>query len=318
MERKRQSKRQRKLRKLKRIRILSMIIILGGLLSILALKLYVEASDGSEIIIFKYDKEASGATAYGEPSYDESLYQIVENSEGSPTVKDVRLDTDVESKLALLAAEDEEIAQIYADKNSYPEELLTALANNPELKEFVKGYLSSDSTVKAGLNEAELFQDFPLLLQWDSRWGYAPYGKTNIGISGCGPTCMAMVIFSLTRDASATPDALAAYSMKNGYYSQGSGTAWLFMTDAAKAYGLNAKELGLDEESMKSYLDLGRPIICAMRPGDFTTVGHFIVIYGYDKDGFLINDPNSRERSGRHWDFDTLQYQIKNLWGYYI
>ena len=58
MERKRQRKRQRKLRKLKRIRILSMIIILGGLLSILTLKLYVEASDGSEIIIFKYDKEA--------------------------------------------------------------------------------------------------------------------------------------------------------------------------------------------------------------------------------------------------------------------
>lgn len=100
MKRKRQRKRQRKL---KCIRILSMIIILGELLSILTLKLYVKASDGS------------------------------------PIVKDVRLDTDVESKLSLLAAEDEEIAQIYADKNSYPEELLTALANNPELKEFVKG-----------------------------------------------------------------------------------------------------------------------------------------------------------------------------------
>lgn len=315
MKRKRQRKRQRKL---KCIRILSMIIILGGLLSILTLKLYVKASDGSEIVIFKYDKEVSEATAYGEPVYDESLYQIVESSEGSPIVKDVRLDTDVESKLSLLAAEDEEIAQIYADKNNYPEELLTALANNPELKEFVKGYLASDGTAMAGLNEEELSQDFPLLLQWDSRWGYVPYGKTNIGISGCGPTCMAMVIFSLTRDATATPDALASYSMKNGYYSQGAGTSWLFMTDAAKAYGLNAKELGLDEESMKNYLDSGRPIICAMRPGDFTTMGHFIMIYGYDKDGFLINDPNSRERSSRHWDFDTLHYQIKNLWGYYI
>ncbi len=136
MKRKRQRKRQRKL---KCIRILSMIIILGELLSILTLKLYVKASDGS------------------------------------PIVKDVRLDTDVESKLSLLAAEDEEIAQIYADKNNYPEELLTALANNPELKEFVKGYLASDGTAKAGLNEEELSQDFPLLLQWDSRWGYVPY-----------------------------------------------------------------------------------------------------------------------------------------------
>lgn len=293
MTKKKQNRKKRKLRKLKLIRALSMTIIFGGLLSILTLKLYAEASDDSETIIFEYDKEA-------------------------PITKGVCLDTDVESKLALLAVEDKEIAQIYADKNNYSEEMLTALANNPELKEFVQGYLSADGTVKAGLNDEETAQDFPLFLQWDSRWGYAPYGKTNIGLSGCGPTCMAMVIFSLTRDISATPDALAAYSMKNGYYSQGSGTSWLFMTKAANAYGLHAQELGLDEATMKSYLNSGYPIICAMRPGDFTAVGHFIMIYGYDKDGFLINDPNSRERSGRHWDFDTLHYQIKNLWGYYI
>lgn len=303
MKKKYPNKKQRKLRKLKRIRILSMIIILGGILSILTLKLYAKASEDSEILIIKYDED--------------SIYEVVESPESSPLVKDVSLDTDVEKKLALLAAENEEIAQIYADRNSYPSEVLTSLANNPELTEFVKGYLTADVTAKAGLNEEELSQNFPLLLQWDERWGYVPYGKTNIGISGCGPACMAMVIFSLTRDAAATPDALAAYSMENGYYSQGSGTSWLFMTDAAKAYGLHAKELGLDELVMKSCLDLGHPIICAMRPGDFTATGHFIVIYGYDENGFLVNDPNSRERSGRHWDFDTLQYQIKNLWGYY-
>lgn len=269
-----------------------MIIIFGGLLSILTLKLY--AKDGD--------------------NYQDAIYQ---EAGTSPVIKDVSLDPDIENKLALLADTDKEIAEIYADKDSYPVEVLTGLANNPELKEFIKGYLTNDGTVKAGLNEEELSQDFPLLLQWDSRWGYAPYGKTNIGIAGCGPTCMAMVIFSLTRDADATPNALAAYSMKNGYYSQGAGTAWLFMTNAAEAYGLHAKELGLDEAVMKSYLDLGCPIICAMRPGDFTTTGHFIMIYGYDDDGFLINDPNSRERSSRHWDFDTLHYQIKNLWGYH-
>lgn len=292
MKRKCSRRKQKERRKLKRIRTTSMIIIFGGLLSILTLKLY--AKDGD--------------------NYQDAIYQ---EAGTSPVIKDVSLDPDIENKLALLADTDKEIAEIYADKDSYPVEVLTGLANNPELKEFVKGYLTNDSTVKAGLNEEELSQDFPLLLQWDSRWGYAPYGKTNIGIAGCGPTCMAMVIFSLTRDADATPNALAAYSIKNGYYSQGAGTAWLFMTNAAEAYGLHAKELGLDEAVMKSYLDLGCPIICAMRPGDFTTTGHFIMIYGYDDDGFLINDPNSRERSSRHWDFDTLHYQIKNLWGYH-
>ena len=88
------------------------------------------------------------------------------------------------------------------------------------------------------------------------------------------------------------------------------------MTEAPAAYGIAATELGLDEEKMEQYLDEGCPIICAMRPGDFTATGHFIVIYGYDENGFMVNDPNSRERSSRHWTFDTLRYQIKNLWAY--
>ena len=156
-----------------------------------------------------------------------------------------------------------------------------------------------------------------MFIQWDQRWGYVPYGKrSNIGISGCGPACMSMVIFSLTRDESATPDALAAFSVENGYYMEGEGTAWLFMKDAATAYGLKARELGLDETVIRQCLDNGNPVICAMRPGDFTTSGHFIVIYGYDEKGFLINDPNSRERSSRHWSFEDIRWQIKNLWGY--
>ena len=65
---------------------------------------------------------------------------------------------------------------------------------------------------------------------------------------------------------------------------------------------------------MKDALDAGGLIVCSMRPGDFTTVGHFIVIRGYDDGGFYVNDPNRRSNSGRQWDFDTLYPQIRNLW----
>ena len=68
---------------------------------------------------------------------------------------------------------------------------------------------------------------------------------------------------------------------------------------------------------LQNRLDLGRPIICAMRPGDFTATGHFIVIYGYDENGFRVNDPNSMDRSGMSWSFSTLKGQIRNLWGYF-
>ncbi len=254
---------------------------------------------------------------YGNPPAPKPTAQPVSASR-PVVIDDLHLleDEETESRLASLARKDADIAEIYAKRSEYPEEMLMALAFNPEMTEFVKGYLSSDGSVTGGFTETEITQNFPLFLQWDTRWGYVPYGGMNIGMSGCGPTCLSMVIFALTGDPSATPDALAAYSMKNGYYMKGTGTAWALMTDAPYSYGLRAAELGLDEAEMKYCLDRGFPIICSMRPGDFTLTGHFIVIYGYDDTGFFVNDPNSMERSGRRWDFETLHGQIKNLWYY--
>lgn len=226
------------------------------------------------------------------------------------------LDKETEEKLLALAQDSPEITAIYRDRASYPPEMLKALALNPEILDFVKGWPDADGSVKGGFTEAELGTAHPLFMQWDDRWGYYAYGESNIGLAGCGPTCLSMIIFSLTGNKEATPDKLADYSMKNGHYVSGAGTAWSLMTAAPAAYDVSAAELGLDESAMKQLLNQGGMIICAMRPGDFTTTGHFVVIYGYDRDGFLVNDPNSRERSGKSWPFSTLKSQIKNLWGF--
>lgn len=240
----------------------------------------------------------------------------VHSQASGQTQKKTTLDKEVEEKLQVLAQDSSSIAAVYMDMASYPPELLKALTLNPEMLDFVMGWPDSDGSVTGGFNDAELQMTHPLLMQWDSRWGYYPYGESNIGLAGCGPVCLSMVIFSLTGNEDATPDKLADYSMKNGHYVAGVGTAWSLMTAAPTAYGVSSKALGLDESAMKQQLDQGGMIICAMRPGDFTTTGHFIVIYGYDKDGFLVNDPNSRERSGKTWSFSTLKGQIKNLWGF--
>lgn len=205
-----------------------------------------------------------------------------------------------------------------AERNSgqYPEELLTALEKNPELEEFVKGFPDSDGSVTGGLTEEELSLEFPLLLQYDKRWGYAPYGENFIALSGCGPTCLSMVIVALTRNEEATPDAVAKYAMKKGYYMEGVGTAWSLMSEGGKKYGITGQEIGLDEKIVFSKLESGQPIICSMRPGDFTETGHFIVLTGVEDGRIRVNDPYSKERSGKLWEYETLQYQIKNLWAY--
>ena len=68
---------------------------------------------------------------------------------------------------------------------------------------------------------------------------------------------------------------------------------------------------------MKAVLDQGGLVVCSMAPGDFTTTGHFILLRGYDVNGFLVNDPNRKKNSQRQWDYETLSGQIKNLWAVY-
>ena len=70
------------------------------------------------------------------------------------------------------------------------------------------------------------------------------------------------------------------------------------------------------EAAVFGALEAGQPIICSMRPGDFTTAGHFIVLTG-TQDGLLcVVDPNSPARSASLWEYSRLEPQIKNLWAY--
>lgn len=200
-------------------------------------------------------------------------------------------------------------------QEEYPEELLEALEKNPETYDFVTGYpqreeyqgkeIDLSGEVKSG--------EVPLFLQWDKRWGYDSYGSEMIGLAGCGPTCMSMAYVYLTGDTGMNPRKMAEFAYDSGYYTQ-AGTSWSFFTDGASQLGLEGAEIGLDEVKMKSVLDEGKVILCSMRPGDFTTTGHIILIRGYDKEGFLVNDPNSKDRSKMHWEYDTLYSQIKCLW----
>ncbi len=209
------------------------------------------------------------------------------------------------------------IAQIGQNSSLYPENMLTALANNPEMADFAAGYLEKDKAATGGLTEGEKRQDFPLFLQWDPRWGYASYGvDSNIGLSGCGPTCMSMVLYYLTGDETLTPDRIADYAMKNGYYVEGTGTAWALMQDVPGLYGVRVIEPEISEYAFRNALSKGRVLICAMSAGDFTAAGHFIVIYGYDQDGFMVNDSNCVARSRKRWTFDEIRGQIKMVWAY--
>ena len=137
-----------------------------------------------------------------------------------------------------------------------------------------------------------------------------------IAVNGCGPTAIAMVAAGLTGDNTVTPYKVAQFSAGNGYYVGDSGTSWSLMTEGAQQFGIYGEEMGLSDDEVFSALENGHPIICSMRPGDFTTTGHFIVLTGVEDGKIRVNDPNSRVRSGKLWDYSRLEYQINNLWVY--
>lgn len=63
-------------------------------------------------------------------------------------------------------------------------------------------------------------------------------------------------------------------------YAGADGTSWELMRSGCEHFGLYAQELSLTEAAVFGALEAGQPIICSMRPGDFTTAGHFIVLTG--------------------------------------
>ncbi len=156
----------------------------------------------------------------------------------------------------------------------------------------------------------------PNLYQIDPTWASEPYAGATVGESGCGPTCLSMVYVYLTGKTDLTPPQMAAFSERNGYVERGM-TAWRLMTAGSSLLGLQAEELSANESTVAAALDSGRPIICSLGPGDFTTVGHFIVLCGRDENGNArVYDPNSAERSAQGWSLGTILGQTLNLWAF--
>lgn len=204
-----------------------------------------------------------------------------------------------------------------AKTGNYPEDIAGLLDKNPETAGFVDHYPEKKDQPPADTIGEDLEQGgIPLLLQWDERWGYAPYGNSVVAVSGCGPTCMAMVASGLNGDPSITPAKTAEYSSANGYLDEDNNTYWAFMEEACANWNLAYEAVMNEEAAVAAQLQAGHPIICSMGPGYFTQNGHFIVLTGYENGMITINDPFSKSNSEAEWTFAQIKGQIKAMWAY--
>lgn len=156
----------------------------------------------------------------------------------------------------------------------------------------------------------------PHIYQIDPAWSELPYAGGTIRQNGCGPTCLTMVYIFKTGRTDMTPADMCALSEAGNYAPTGA-TEWSFMTSGAWQLGLNGTQLYNDRDSMAQALRSGAPVIAAVRPGTFTNVGHYIVLYGIDNaDQIGVYDPNSPSRSARRWGVVEVLNEIEAMWAY--
>ncbi len=72
----------------------------------------------------------------------------------------------------------------------------------------------------------------------------------RIEFSGCGPTCLAMVLSYLNQDDTITPAVVAKYFEEKNFDVKGVGTSFQLMEEAGKRYNVNVEEIYLDQESV--------------------------------------------------------------------
>ena len=162
-----------------------------------------------------------------------------------------------------------------------------------------------------------------LYMQTDSRWknhDYSTAGEsTTIGRAGCGPTCAAMLITTLT-GREITPVDTCAWSLAHGYKAKNQGTYYAYFKPQFAAYGIKADQLSWTKTYGKpdseihdrafEMLKEGYYLIACMGKGLWTSSGHFVVAW-WEDDKVRILDPASTKNARVNGDISTFRSQVK-------
>ena len=164
-------------------------------------------------------------------------------------------------------------------------------------------------------------------LQTNPRWKDKDYSakgeKTTIGASGCGPTAMAMVLATWA-DPKVDPVTECAWALAHGYKAPHQGTYYGYFKPAAARYGLKCAMLNgasIYGNSKSAYhaqakkaLDAGGLVIACMGKGNWTSSGHYVLVWKIDGDTIYINDPASTLPRRTRGSYALFRQQVKYYW----
>lgn len=170
--------------------------------------------------------------------------------------------------------------------------------------------LSINITVGASVKQPTL------LSQYDNKWTNEPYtilrnSSQTIGSSGCGPTCMAMVLGYYV-DKSITPIQTSVYAIENSHRTSYSGTSWGYFKEYAEEYDLEFLQTSSSTDVKKWMQEKNDPlVVCSMGPGTWGSQGHFVLLWELKNGIAYINDPASTSANRLQNKYSVVSGQCK-------
>lgn len=126
------------------------------------------------------------------------------------------------------------------------------------------------------------------------------------------------------QDNNVTPVTTALWSMAHAYKALNQGTYYSYFVPQMSAYGVACKRLNTSNLYGKSSsaahtealnaLKNGDWVIACMGKGNWTSSGHFILLYGYENGYVYINDPASTKAARVKNTWALFARQVKYMW----
>lgn len=229
--------------------------------------------------------------------------------------------------LSKQAENNDATAQAILDNiEEYPDDIVDFYNQGGDFRDFVYNYPAHkyDYASMQFTDEELNSEKPPKLYMYDFRWCYQPMGGGYIMNNGCAPVALTMANLYLTHSGDTDPYKIAQIAESMGLIGYGGGIVSSDIKTVAEAIGLSAEEYrffdeeqnvkteNVEKQLLTDILDSGHVLMVGVFGEPFG--GHAIIISDYTDEGFVINDPASRERSEKIWSYDELAPIIYYLW----
>lgn len=147
----------------------------------------------------------------------------------------------------------------------------------------------------------------PQYYQADARWGGKRYGLSNLKITGCVPTSLAMAITALKEDVTPVQVADHIFNVTDEMNTTFTGTSSLGAREAITYWGLKYKVIDSKDELEKA-LKSGHLVLGAVGHGLFVNgySTHAILLSGYENGKTKAIDPDNPKKTNRWYNVNTI------------